>query len=192
MVQTKKVVLTGPESTGKSTLTRQLATRFDTVFVEEYGRTYCEKFGNDCNALDLVHIAAGQLFLEDEAAKTARHGLLFCDTDALVTQTYAELYLGSCPNFIVQLAQSRRYDLTLLLDTDVPFVNDSIRLFGERRQWHFNRLKELLESQNRPYVVISGTFEERFDQAVKLVNDVLKKTDRCQRPIANGQLLLPR
>ncbi len=166
----KKVVLTGPESTGKSTLTKQLAAQFDTGFVEEYGRTYCEKFGNDCDALDLVHIAAGQLFLEDEAAKKARHGLLFCDTDALTTQTYAELYLGSCPDFIADLARSRTYDLTLLLAADVPFVSDEIRLFAERRQWHFNRLKELLESQNRPYLVISGTFEERFEKAVEAVN----------------------
>lgn len=171
----KKIVLTGPESTGKSTLTKQLAAHFDIVFVEEYGRTYCEKWGNDCDALDLVHIAAGQLFLEDEAAKTARHGLLFCDTDALVTQTYAELYLGTCPDFIVELAQSRRYDLTLLLDVDLPWVSDSIRLFADRRAWHFNRLQELLESQNRPYVVISGNFEERFERAVEAVNDVLQK-----------------
>ncbi len=169
----KKIVLSGPESTGKSTLTQQLAAHFDTRYVEEYGRAYCEKWGNDCDALDLVHIAAGQLFLEDEAAKTARHNLLFCDTDALVTQTYAELYLGSCPDFIVELAQSRRYDLTLLLDMDVPFVSDEIRLFAERRQWHFNRLKELLESQDRHYVVISGNFEERFERAVTAVKAVL-------------------
>jgi len=171
----KKIVLIGPESTGKSTLTQQLAAHFDTVFVEEYGRTYCEKFGNDCDALDLVHIAAGQLFLEDEAAKTARHGLLFCDTDALLTQTYAELYLGSCPDFIAELARTRPYDLTLLLDTDVPWMNDSIRLFADRRQWHFNRLRELLETQNRPYVVISGNFEERFERAVQAVNASLQK-----------------
>lgn len=168
----KKVVLVGPESVGKTTLTKRLASHFDTVFVEEYGRTYCEKFGNDCNAFDLVHIAAGQLFLEDEAAKTARHDLLICDTDALVTQTYAELYLGHCPDFIAELAYSRAYDLTLLLTPDVPFANDSIRLFADRRQWHFDRLKELLENQSRPYVVISGDFEARFEKAVRAIEAI--------------------
>ncbi|MCY7351229.1 MAG: AAA family ATPase [Cytophagaceae bacterium] len=169
----KKITLIGPESTGKTTLARQLATHFDTVVVEEYGRIYCEKFGNDCDALDLCHIAAGQLYFEDEAAKQARHNLLICDTDVIVTQTYAELYLGSCPDMIVQLARSRQYELYLLLDTDVPYVNDGTRLFADRRQEHFNRLKEILESQNRPYAIISATFEERFARAVVAINEVL-------------------
>ena len=77
----KKVVLVGPESTGKSTLARRLAEHFNTVLVEEYGRIYCEKFGNDCDAMDHCHIAAGQLFLEEQALPNARHGLLICDTD---------------------------------------------------------------------------------------------------------------
>jgi len=169
----KKVVLVGPESVGKTTLARRLAEHFDTVFVEEYGRTYCEKWGNDCEALDLVHIAAGQLFLEAEAAKTARHGLLICDTDALVTWSYADLYLGHCPAFIVELARSRAYDLTLLLATDVPFDHDPIRIFADRREWHFNRLKELLETENRPYVLISGSFDERFEKAVWAIEAIL-------------------
>lgn len=173
MIQTKRIVIVGPESVGKTTLARRLAEHFDTVFVEEYGRTYCEKWGNDCDVLDLVHIAAGQLYLEDEAARSARHGLLVCDTDALVTWSYAELYLGTAPDFIVELARSRTYDLTLLLTTDVPFDHDPIRIFADRREWHFNRLRELLESENRPYVVISGDFEARFKKAAQAIAAIL-------------------
>lgn len=173
MVQTKKIVLVGPESTGKTTLAQQLAAHFDTVLVEEYGRTYCEKFGNDCDALDLCHIAAGQLYWEDEAARKARHHLLICDTDVIVTQTFAELYLGVCPDVIVQLARSRHYELYLLLNTDLPWIDDGTRLFAKQRQWHFNRLKEILESQNRPYAVISGTFEERLIRAIDAVRAIL-------------------
>ncbi len=176
----KKVVLVGPESTGKSTLARRLANYFDTEVVEEYGRIYCEKFGNDCDAMDHCHIAAGQLFLQEQGLARARHGLLICDTDVLVTQTFAELYLGECPEIIKQWAAREHYDLYLLLDTDVPWVNDSIRLFADRRQWHFNRLKELLEAQQRPYVVISGDYEQRFQTSVALVKAL---TAEAKRPI---------
>jgi NadR type nicotinamide-nucleotide adenylyltransferase len=113
----KKLVLTGPESTGKSTLARALAAQFGAALVEEYGRTYCERFGNDCDALDLVHIAAGHRYHEDLAAATEPEVLLL-DTDLIVTETYAELYLGYCPPLITELAQARTYDLWLLLNTD--------------------------------------------------------------------------
>lgn len=164
----------GPESTGKSTLARRLAEHFNTVLVEEYGRIYCEKFGNDCDAMDHCHIAAGQLFLEEQALPNARHGLLICDTDLLVTQTFAELYLGQSPELIQKWAASQFYDLYLLLNTDVPWINDSIRLFADRRQWHFDRLKALLEEQQRPYVIISGDYEQRFRQAIREIEAILK------------------
>ena len=170
----KKIVLTGPESTGKSTLARQLAEYFNAPLVEEYGRAYCERFGNDCDALDLVHIAAGQLYHEDLATAQATD-LLICDTDLIVTETYAELYLGICPPLIRELAGTRHYDLWLLLDTDLPYVPDGIRLFADRRQAHFSRLKELLDERQRPYVVILGSFKERFEQARQVTQEVLAK-----------------
>ncbi len=173
----KKVVLVGPESTGKSTLARRLAGHFDTALVEEYGRLYCEEFGNECDAMDHCHIAAGQLFLEEQGLSNARHGLLICDTDLLVTQTFAELYLGESPEVIKKWAADQYYDLYLLLDTDVPWVNDRIRLFADRRQWHFDRLKELLDLQQRPYRIISGTYEQRFQKAVSQIEWLLKRKD---------------
>jgi NadR type nicotinamide-nucleotide adenylyltransferase len=168
----KKIVLTGPESTGKSTLARQLAGHFAAPLVEEYGRTYCERFRNDCDPLDLIHIAAGQLYHEDLVAAQTTN-LLICDTDLIVTETYAELYLGTCPLLVTEWAKSRHYDLWLLLDTDLPYVPDGIRLFAERRQAQFNRLREILKERNLPYVVISGNFEERFIRAVEAVSRIL-------------------
>lgn len=170
----RKIVLTGPESTGKSTLARQLAADFGAPLVEEYGRAYCERFGNDCNALDLVHIAAGQLYHEDLAAAQAPD-LLICDTDLIVTETYAELYLGYCPPLIREMAGTRHYELWLLLDTDLAYVPDSIRLFAERRQAHFDRLREILEERSLPYVVISGNFEERFERAKQAIEAIRAK-----------------
>lgn len=171
----RKVVIAGPESTGKTTLARRLAEYFGTVFVEEYGRAYCEKFGNDCDALDLCHIAAGQLLLEEQALEVTSPKLLICDTDVLVTQTYAELYLGKSPEVIADMARRQSYDLHLLLSPDVPWSGDAIRLFEDRREWHFNRLKELLEEQHRSFVVISGSYDERFERSVLLIRNLLRE-----------------
>ncbi|MBO9641410.1 MAG: AAA family ATPase, partial [Siphonobacter aquaeclarae] len=172
----RKVVIAGPESTGKTTLARRLASHFGTVFVEEYGRIYCEKFGNECDAFDLCHIAAGQLLLEEQAMAVTSPKLLICDTDVLVTQTYAELYLGKSPDVIVEMARRQSYDLYLLLSPDVPWSGDAIRLFENRREWHFLRLKELLDEQHRSYAVIAGSFEQRFERAVLLIRNLLRET----------------
>lgn len=165
----KRVVLTGPESTGKSVLSQQLAQYFQTNFVEEYGRTYVEKHGLDCDMLDLTHIAAGQLMYEDLAARKANR-VLFCDTDLIVTQIWSEIFLNHhCPQWIIEVNHQRHYDLFLLMDVDIPWVDDGTREFSAIRQQHFFRIKEELESRNLPYVVISGNFKERFENAVKAV-----------------------
>lgn len=169
----KRVVLTGPESTGKSVMAQKLAEHFGTVQVEEYGRTYCEKHGMDLTPLDFAHIAGGQLLLEDEAARQANR-VLFCDTDLIVTQVWAEIFLHRCPQWILQAGHQRQYDLFLLLSPDIPWVNDGTRAFEEVRQAQWERLREELESRNLPYVSISGDFDQRFAQAVKAVELILQ------------------
>ncbi len=168
----KRVVLTGPESTGKSVLAQKLADHFNTVCVEEYGRTYCEEHGMDLKPLDFAHIAGGQLLLEDEAARKA-DAVLFCDTDLLVTQVWAEIFFNYCPPWIRWASHQRQYDLFLLLKPDIPWVNDGTRAFEEVRESQWLRLREELESRNMPYVEISGNFGERLEQAVLAVENIL-------------------
>lgn len=169
----KRVVLTGPESTGKSVLAAQLAKHFGTVQVEEYGRTYCEKHGTDLSPLDFAHIAGGQLLLEDEAARKAER-VLFCDTDLIVTQIWAEIYFNHCPPWILRAGHERHYDLFLLMSPDIPWVNDGTRAFKEVRQAQWERLREELESRNLPYVNIQGDFEQRLSQAIAAVELILQ------------------
>jgi NadR type nicotinamide-nucleotide adenylyltransferase len=168
----KRIVLTGPESTGKSVLAQKLAEHYQTNWVEEYGRTYCERFGTDLDDLDFAHIAGGQLLLEDKAARQANR-ILFCDTDLIVTQIWGDIYLQHCPQWILEMNHVRRYDLFLLLGTDIPWVDDGTRGYAEVRQWQWQRLKEELESRNLPYVMINGNFAERFDRAVAAVDKLL-------------------
>ncbi len=165
----KRVALVGPESCGKSYLAEQLALHFDTVFVEEYGRAYCEKFGMDSTELDFAHVAGGQLYREDEMALAANR-LLFCDTDLIVTQIWSEVYFkGKCQPWIFWADHARRYDLYLLCAPDIPWVNDGLREFEGQRDWMFERLRQELDCRGLNYAVIQGGFEERTAAAVNAV-----------------------
>jgi NadR type nicotinamide-nucleotide adenylyltransferase len=169
----KRVVLTGPESVGKSVLAEQLATHFQTNFVEEYGRTYCEKVGNDdLTTLDFAHIAAGQLTLEDEAALSSNR-ILFCDTDLVVTQIWAEVFIGNAPRWIYEINHLRQYDLFILLKPDIPWVDDGTRAYRDIRPWQFERLQEELESRNLPYRIVEGDFATRKAQAIAIIEELL-------------------
>ncbi len=165
----KRIALVGPESCGKSYLAEKLALHFNTVFVEEYGRTYCEKFGMDSTELDFAHVAGGQLYREDEMALQANR-LLFCDTDLIVTQVWSEVYFaGKCQPWIFWADHARRYDLFLLFAPDIPWVNDGLREFEGQRAWMFERLRQELESRGLNYEIIQGGFEERTALAIQAV-----------------------
>ncbi|MEO6039516.1 MAG: AAA family ATPase [Saprospiraceae bacterium] len=165
----RRVALVGPESCGKSYLAEHLATHFQTAFVEEYGRTYCEKFGMDLTELDFAHLAGGQLYREDEMALQADR-ILFCDTELLVTQIWSEIYFkGRCQPWILWADHLRRYDLFLLLKPDIPWQNDGLREYEHQREHMFQRLEQELQSRRLPHVVISGGFGERTRMAVEAV-----------------------
>lgn len=165
----RRVALVGPESCGKSYLSEKLAAHFNTVFVEEYGRTYCEKFGMDSTDLDFAHVAGGQLYREDEMALEANR-LLFCDTELIVTQVWSEVYFGGkCQPWIFWANHARRYDLFLLCAPDIPWVNDGLREFEGQRQWMFDRLRQELECRGLPFEIIQGDFEVRTSRAIAAV-----------------------
>lgn len=169
----RRIALVGPESCGKSYLTQYLATHFNTVFVEEYGRTYCEKYGMDLTELDFAHIAGGQLYREDEMAQRAAD-LLFCDTELIVTQVWSEIFFkGICQPWIVWASQQRQYDLYLLLAPDIPWENDGLRQFEEQREWMFGRLLQVLEHRGLHFEIVRGSYEERTRRAVAAVETLL-------------------
>jgi HTH-type transcriptional repressor of NAD biosynthesis genes len=171
----KRVALVGPESCGKSYLAEHLAAHFNTVFAEEYGRTYCEKFGMNLTELDFAHIAGGQLYREDEMAKQANR-ILFCDTELIVTQVWSEIYFkGVCQPWIIWASQQRNYDLYLLLKPDIPWKNDGLREYEQQREWMFGRLREELENRKLKFEIISGGYAERTLQAIEAVEKIVKE-----------------
>lgn len=174
----KKVVVLGTESCGKSTLVRNLALLFNTSYVEEYGRTYCEQLGG-CDGImveeDYPLIAYGHKLKEYEAIQRANK-ILLIDTEAVVTQFYSELYNHKHQNVLNEIAHLQTYDLCLYLEPDVKWVDDGLRVHGESTARESNnlRLKELLKLNGIKYASISGSYEQRLEQSVQLIKEKCK------------------
>ena len=159
----QRISIFGPESTGKSTLTRQLAEHFGGTAVPEYARTWLELHADrKVRPEDLPVIARGQVASETALARAANRRL-FCDTDPRATVVWSELLFGACDDEVRRLAD-RQYDLTLLLDADVPWVDDPVRYVPEERS--VERFERVLTGR---YAIIRGSWEERFAAAVQAV-----------------------
>lgn len=172
----KRIVIYGPESTGKTTLAEKLASHYNTSWVPEFARDYLDKKGAWVEVADIPKIAEGQLQSEDALARKANR-LLICDTDLITTSIYSQHYFGECPESVTQKADEREYDLYLLMDVDVAWVADWQRPDPTNRQYFFEKFKNELERRRRKYVVISGSYEERFNRAIKAI-DALFQNER--------------
>lgn len=173
-----KVVLFGPESTGKTTLAESLALHYNTVWVPEYAREYLqEKWDREhktCEPDDLLPIAAGQMELENTLARQASR-LLVCDTDLLETKVYSEAYYtGSCDPLLEKYALINSYDLYFLTYTDTPWVKDDLRDKPDEREQMFAYFRDTLEKYNRNFVILKGTKKERMEKAIELIDNLLK------------------
>jgi NadR type nicotinamide-nucleotide adenylyltransferase len=172
MPQPKKIVVTGPESTGKSTLCEQLATKYNTNWVPEYAREYLMKLGRPYTYDDLLIIARGQLDMEDRITASLKSPLLFIDTDMYVMKVWCEYVFGKCHPFILDEIVNRKYDAYLLCNTDLPWVADELREYPdlESREQLFHMYKDLMINQSTPWCVISGNYDERLQKAISFVN----------------------
>jgi NadR type nicotinamide-nucleotide adenylyltransferase len=172
----KKIVIIGPESTGKSTLCERLAQHYQSSWVPEYAREYLEKHGTHYTYNDLMDIAAGQIELEDEAVKKlhdVKHDSpkLFIDTDMYVMKVWSEFVFNKCNNWILNRIAERNYDLYLLCDVDLPWVKDELREYPDlkvrKKLYYF--YKDLLVNQDVPWCEISGDYDERFSKATNFI-----------------------
>jgi len=172
-----RVVLFGPESTGKTTLSRHLARHYNTVWVREYAREYLqEKWNNErktCENSDLLPIAIGQIKLENELAKKADR-VLICDTDLLETKVYSEKFYGGFVDpDLEESAIANQYDLYLLTYIDTPWEKDDLRDRPQQRLEMFNAFENALIKYNRPYVLLKGDKKTRLETAVKAIDEIL-------------------
>jgi len=178
-----RVALTGPESTGKSTLSRLLAAHYGTTHAPEYARAYLDQHGPTYTLSDLEAIARGQLAAEETAAaeaSAAQRPVVFFDTELLVIKIWAEHAFGHCPAWIMQhLEQPQPYDLTLLLNIDLPWEPDPLREHPdpEQRQYFYQWYRRELQALPGQFVEISGPPAQRLAQAVAAV-DALVRNNR--------------
>lgn len=176
-----KVCIVGTESSGKSILTKMLARHHQTSWVEEYGRTYCEQ--NLCMDESLLtfddygHIAAKRYEMEQQAILAANR-VMFADTAALSTNFFCNMYEGRENPLVTAYAEMERYDLILLLDDDVEWVNDGLRKNTDKaytRKLFGTMITKYAERKGIPLVTISGNYHERLNKAISAVQDLLAK-----------------
>ena len=174
-----KVVLFGPESTGKTTLSQQLAKYYNSVWVPEYAREYLQNKWNlnqkTCEPHDLLPIAEGQIQLENKLAQET-DSVLICDTDLLETKVYSEVYYqGYCNPILQKYALENTYNLYFLTYIDTPWEADDLRDKPRERRAMFDAFENALIENNRPYVLLKGNRKERLEKAVKYINELLNK-----------------
>jgi len=175
----KKIVIIGPESTGKSSLSEALALRFKTDFVPEYAREYLTRHGTHYRPEDLLTIAHGQLALEDRLtaiAATAGSKLLFIDTDMYVMKVWSEFVFGHCDPWILDQIAQRQYDAYLLCRTDLPWTSDPLREYPdlESRDRLFHIYKDCLINQSTPWAEIGGEGDARVAAGIAAVGRLLQ------------------
>jgi predicted DCC family thiol-disulfide oxidoreductase YuxK/nicotinamide riboside kinase len=163
-----RIAITGPESSGKSALAKQLSTIFGCDWVAEYARMYLERLDRPYELEDLLHIAKGQLN-EELAAEQRNPGMLILDTSLEVIKIWSEFKYGTCDSFINDNLLLRKHNLYLLCRHDLPWEYDPQRENSNDRQELFELYKSLLIEMRVPFAEVFGLEEERTDVALKAV-----------------------
>jgi len=182
----QKIVVLGPESTGKSTLCAALAAHYQTIWTPEYARAFLSKNGTKYTYDDLLTIAKGQIQKEEEALASLNKNTvdqpitkisnkLILDTDMYVMKVWCEYVFNNCHHYILEQINQRSYDLYLLCDIDLPWAADEMREYPDAgpRIELFTIYKELLINQNTPWGIVSGTGAQRTENAIQLIDQYL-------------------
>lgn len=163
-----KVALVGPESSGKSTLAKELSIYFNGHYVEEFARRYLEENGANYVIEDLDFFAESQLNSEKTVAENQ---LLFCDTTPLSIKVWSIYKYGKYSNKVDLLTSSSHYDLNLLLKPDLSYEFDPLREDSpqKNREELFELFKKELEEKGANYSIIEGIGNIRLNNAIEVI-----------------------
>lgn len=165
----KKIIVTGVESSGKTTLALDLANKLKARYVSEYSREYLTHLTRPYVQEDLLKITHGQLRSELEAEQNSAD-LIICDTSLLVLKVWSEYKYGYCDPWILDQFETHNWDMFLLPHYDIPYEDDPLRENPQNRHVLFDIYLKELEELNKPYLILKGTAQERLDQAVAIVH----------------------
>lgn len=168
-----KIAVVGPESTGKSTIAEQLARQLGTVCVPEYAREYCRHLNREYTLQDEMNMFYGQLALERSLVPLAQNNILVCDTMFLTIKIWCDHLFGYTPDEVLDELHKAHYDLYLLMDIDLPWVDDPLRDFPKLREHFMEVWHDELKALNANYRVISGPGADRFQNAWEAVRNFL-------------------
>jgi NadR type nicotinamide-nucleotide adenylyltransferase len=171
----KKIVVIGPESTGKSTLCEQLALHYQTEWVPEFARNYLLEIRRPYTYEDLLYIADGQIRQEDRIVSDTKSDLVFIDTDMYVMKVWCEYVFNKCHPYILDEIVKRKYDGYLLCNTDLPWVADELREYPdlESRERLYQMYKDIMINQYVPWIDITGNYEARLQKAISFIDSTI-------------------
>ena len=167
----KRIVILGPESTGKTALCKKLSEYFSTIWVPEYAREYVENLNRPYNYNDLVKISEKQIKEFNNNFNDANK-FIFFDTYLIITKVWFQVVYHKYPSWLDNEIKKSKIDLFLLCNTDIEWEPDVARENPDNREELFNIYKNELEKYNFNYKIISGISEERFEKAVKYLKEL--------------------
>ncbi len=160
------IVVTGAESTGKSTLTIEIAKHLGAKYYPEFAREYVSKLNRPYTFNDVEHIAKTQIYQYEEALNSNQHTVIF-DTWLIITLVWMEVVYAKKPNWMDEYLRSAKIDLFLVCDTNLPWIYDPVRENGgEMREVLQQKYLDYMRLYNFDYKLISGTGNERLKNAI--------------------------
>ncbi len=165
----KKIVIVGPESTGKTTITQLLAAHYQSPIVDEFARSYIDQLNRPYQLADLLKIARGQIDNEESVVNSSS-AWLFCDTDLRVIKVWSYFKFGVVHPWVLDQIKERTYQAYLLMDIDLPWKPDPQREHPHQRRAIFERYHSEIKSSGVPYKIISGTEQARLQHAIDFIS----------------------
>ena len=168
----KKIAIVGPESTGKSTISQQLAKYYNVPWVPEYARYYCAALTSDCTLQDEINMFHGQLALEESVLALTETEFIICDTTFLTVKIWSDEMLGETPQIVLDALLAHPYDFYVLLDIDLPWQEDPLRDFPHMREHFMGIWHKELKTLQANYVVVGG-IENRLQNVIAAIDGFL-------------------
>lgn len=167
-----KIAITGPESTGKTTLARSLAEEFNTLWIPEFAREYLEQKSVKYDFKDIEIIAVEQ---EKTWKKAKNRDLVFFDTEYTVLKVWSEVKFGKVAPYIIDSLENQDFDHYFICDPEgVEWEEDPLREDPERREEFFELYLRIMNSNNRDFTILSGGKKERLKKATEIVKSLIK------------------